>query len=119
MNVALLKEVSKTIVEHPQEFNMQRWICNTQACIGGWAVCLTRGKKPRELADLFKPGLHPGSCYSEARNVLDLDFYDAGQLFYFENWPMHYRTRYYQATTKLEMAIVTRNRINYFIKNGK
>lgn len=56
MNVKLLRRIIKAIKKEPGQFDMRSWFtrqrgipnCGTAACIGGWAVALTKRANPEK-----------------------------------------------------------------------
>lgn len=106
MNTRLLHKVQKAILAEPRQFNMDTWFsyfdcegkpppgCGTAACIGGWAIALSKNLTPR---------------------VLGLTVGQADRLFVKYLWPTAYRTRRAERTAK-QYARNAAKRIDHFIK---
>lgn len=121
MNVELLREVQKVILEEPKRFDMRTFAyrmdpkeerspqCGTIGCIAGWAVILTH-KIPR------KPNAQmPNIGRPHGAEALDLTDVEALRLFYVEEWPDKFSVAY-KADGSKKSAKVAVARINHFIK---
>lgn len=78
--------------------------CGTAACIAGWANLFTK--------------YFDESSSIHAQQVLGLDENEAESLFYDDNWPEPFRTRYQKAKTPKQRAKIACQRIDHLIKHG-
>lgn len=110
MNKPLLRKIIKQIQKEPRKLNMEEYHCGTSHCIAGWATVLTGRKK-----DPYSFGY---SVLETAREVLDLRYDIAKDLFYPLRWPYRYQAQYYQAKNRTEKAKIAVNRIRYLMRTG-
>ena len=134
MNKELLLKVKEAILREPENFRMDRWLhkrqpndptCNTTACIGGWAVVLHENSTP--VAEYYKRA-EVDFVFGEkveplATEFLGLDYEQKERLFYDENWPWEFESRFRDAErdkNKTLMAQIAAERIDHFIAtNGE
>ena len=128
LNVRLLRRIQKQILAEPRQFFMSWWFtsdpddvmskkipnCGTAACIGGWAVALSKKMKP-ERARIF----HGGGIGPLATSLIGLDPAFADRLFVASWWPMQFRSKWRVASTPLARAKVAAARIEHLIKTGE
>lgn len=142
MNVKLLRQVKRHILEKPKRLNMGYWsmsakrmvregritkevepACGTVGCIAGWAVILTKtGKRTDFLATMKRIRGHNSEVVMQplAKELLDLSEYSANRLFLTSNWPGSFEQDYLYAMTPKQRARVTPERIEHFIRtNGE
>ena len=88
LNVKLLRRIQKYITKFPKRYNQGNWgtvtdgdyvhpkLCNTQACIAGWAVFLTVSPKTRKkwYSDI-------GGIPRKAQKILGLTEEESSELF--------------------------------------
>jgi hypothetical protein len=131
MNIKLLREVQKRILNEPKQFQMSNWFifnkdipnCHTAACICGWvATIASKCKKPSSGAK--KMGSHVVNFYCGisgwdtplrhfAQKKLDITDNEAHRLFKFFCWPEEFVCAYQPGT--IEYAINAVARIDHFI----
>jgi hypothetical protein len=113
INIPLLLEVKEQILQHPDEFNMNIWLCDTTACIGGWALLLANKKTgPKQYMDIWGKGI--------PEDVLGLNLNQSNILFYERFWPHEIRLAFENATTCQQRAKIAAKRIDLFIAtNGE
>ena len=147
INVKLLKRICRAILHEPRRLDMYGWIydddihhmgcdapCGTAACIGGFAVILSRTRllankswkkavksclteKPAEY--LFGYEFMDEVIACEAQKLLNLTSAQAERLFVSSNWPEKFHIGYSDATHK-KQAKVTVARIKHFTEtNGE
>ncbi len=121
MNVRLLRRVQRAILKHPDQFNMRWWFhaldatgrpaggCGTAACIGGWALALSKKLTPMQAS---RHDLHS----SDYANLLGLTPDQADRLFIDDEWPAKYQL--FQCATVKGMARLAARRIDWFIKSN-
>jgi hypothetical protein len=124
MNKRLLLRVKKHILEEPARLHMADWIrrrrtdassgralthdypsCGTAACIGGWAIILS---KKRPSVDIF----------GQAARILGLETDAAQDLFVVSHWP----TKFLAGASddgKQKTAEIVAKRIDHFIQFGR
>jgi hypothetical protein len=130
INVKLLKQIKKHILEEPRRFIMWTWKltkrssgsvyrsdggngmvefakCNTAACIGGWA-CILSGKR----FFYYDAG-------TSARKLLGLTQNQADQLFDPYNWPPDLLKRLQTGNTPEKRAEAGADMIDHFIAANK
>lgn len=136
MNVKLLRKIKRHILAEPLRFMMATWIrrkfrgfgsftgdggkrqgfaeCGTAACIGGWAVILSK------ISD-SDINMHSGSdIMSKASALLELSSSQAPRLFLTDYWPQPFRHDYNsQNTTPKTRARIAADRIEHLIKTGE
>ena len=122
MNTRLLRKVQKAILDHPDQFCMDRWFsdcnsvdqpaggCGTAACIGGWAVFLSSKKQKLSFYD------DDFDAYGLARRALGLSVPQGGRLFSVGSWPAKFNKSFHSALTISHAAAVAAARIDHFIK---
>lgn len=121
MNVKLLRQIKKIILEKPKKFDLMvwhgraetfygvRWVrpldedrpCGTVHCIAGWAQMLTKER---------------GNARAVGMAALGLNKDQAQKLFMLDYWPDEFQDPYYEAEGYLEMAKIAARRIEHFIK---
>lgn len=129
MNVKLLQKVKQAILDHPKQFEMDRWFqdslrfglkgynvkpaggCGTAACIGGWAQHLSFGKST--LAETKLKTFY--EIAPDAYKLLKLSSDTGQRLFVQGEWPTPFRTDYIKAKTPLQRAKAAAARIDHFI----
>lgn len=124
MNVELLLRVKAKILEEPRQFDMANYFttngdipnCHTAACIGGWAISLTRNVTPNQ-AELSSKSVWLRQLAKEA---LELTNIEADRLFYAtpEAWGdfgIRYDVAYADPTLAAQVAA---ERIDHFIATG-
>jgi hypothetical protein len=131
VNVPLFRKIQKHITEEPKRLVMSTWVkktihgdwnprsypldlsktpppCGTAACIAGWAGILGPDKRfvssVRSLTILSLPG-----GWSALYNPL----------FYTDEWPDPFRSRYLNARTAKRRAKITCERIDHLIEKGE
>lgn len=125
MNIKLLRRVQKRILKEPEHFDIYRYFkqrfdnkfqtCKTTACIGGWAIALSKKKSIKTLFDKYRETSYP---YSIARELLKLNIVQADILFVLNHWPESFNTDYhlaYHAKDWKLIAKITSDRIDHFI----
>ena len=146
INTKLFNRIAKKITEHPEKFDMGAWLdwgdegyrsgCGTIACIGGWAVLLsksklsesTQKKLEKELAD-HKDGTWRWASSlnfrKEAQKLLGLSKTQADNLFDVASWPKPFYEKYREVSWKpgsmsnyRKMAKIAVKRINYLLEKG-
>jgi hypothetical protein len=137
MNVKLLRRIQKHILAEPKRFRMLDWIekqtatdptyiaddservsfpkCGTVACIGGWAVLLSKKKPSRTHYEGFRAakllGLNrPHGHLDRVRST------DSERLFFTEAWPIDFSMKFNRAKTPEDRARIAAKRIDHFIK---
>jgi hypothetical protein len=136
MNVKLLRTIQRHILAEPKRFRMLDWIekqtptdptyiaddservsfpkCGTVACIGGWAVLLSK-KKPSETGyEGYRAakilGLNrPTGIIDRAASV------DSERLFFTDVWPIDFAVKFRLAKTPEGRARIAAKRIDHFI----
>lgn len=115
MNVELLRRVQKQILDEPRQFDMDGWFtqsiwrgkaipnCGTAACIGGWAIALSKRMTPSEAS------LSTTRIEETASRILDLTYGEAKRLFMFARWPLQFQI---QPSNNVKQAV---DRIEHFI----
>lgn len=89
--------VKEAILQNPEHFNMDRWHCNTDACIAGWIVLHQYAKlesKPLEWVsslELYKTETYQKNIADftpvAAEKILGIvDHEETTALFYSEDW---------------------------------
>jgi hypothetical protein len=113
INAPLLIEVKEQILQHPDEFNMNIWLCDTMACIGGWALLLANKKTgPKQYMDIWGKGI--------PEDVLGLIEDQGKKLFYENYWPKEIKQAFSNAQTSQQRAKIAAKRIDLFIAtNGE
>lgn len=114
MNVRLLRRIQKQIAKEPKQFDMGFWFerklpwkipnCGTAACIGGWAVALHNKVTPENARKCRR---------LEPQEILELDYDQAGRLFYKQHWPDKFLENLKSPTASAKQAVA---RIDHFIK---
>lgn len=135
LNTRLLKKVRDTILEKPNQLNMEQWFdadygaiaqspledCGTTACIAGW-VCTLKGWAPAGewvVVSRGGAGQGPRDPQSLAAELLGgLSPNDSTTLFYLKFWPPKFSRAYARATTPRGRAAATARRIDHFIATG-
>jgi hypothetical protein len=139
INVKLLREVKKMILEEPRRLDMDTWAsnareygtpkderppCGTVACIAGWTAILdyvgSRGKMPKGKALINLSD----NAEATAQELLGLTSEQAARLFdspaerwFSKNlWPQKFVDAYLAAKTPQQRARVTASRIEHFIR---
>lgn len=144
MNVELLRKVKDYILAEPKRLHMGDWgckfsnamlerrpelrnvvpICQTTACIAGWAVIL---EKPELLnlnpdneteQDKFQVAMDHARAW--ASDLLELDYEEGQRLFYELNWPILFckayeRAKFSPTNSAAKKAQVAAERIEFFI----
>lgn len=120
MNIELLRKVQEQIMAEPKRLNMQFFImkrensknylrqwpaCGTVGCIAGWTVQMSGFAYE-----------HDSSVGVKAAALLDITFSQADRLFHVHFWPERFRNsiRIFPPQSP-EYALVTKERIDYFI----
>jgi len=136
VNIKLLEKVCEAIKAEPKRFHMNVWAtndvyydiglpdrqvapCGTAACIGGFAVILTKtkGKTDRETWVKAVSGVDTGPRTEIlATDLLDLDVHQAARLFHDHDWPYKFREAWAKARTPAQRVRVAISRIKHFIK---
>lgn len=113
MNIPRLREVQKTILANPAQFDMSTWArntdCGTTYCIGGWAHQFS---KRDDTFDKEFDNRIPRTGVYEC--VLGLTLEQASELYYNRNWPEPFRINYLTQDNN-NKAQVTSDFIDYFI----
>lgn len=129
INYKLLRRVREQILREPRQFFMDWWTtrdaravrlkkgeeipnCGTAACIAGWAVALSRGKTPKQIARLE----HIPEIGRKELGISDAQaerLFDASP---FGEWPGQFRDFWQTAKTPIQRARIAARRINHFIK---
>ena len=123
VNVELLLKVKDAILAHPEHFNMGSFragydfrkmafnklgVCQTSACLAGWAVFI---QHPRKFRDL-----HTEIC-DLAENILQVN---GTSVFFDEEWPSEFQIAYNRAADKEDhqgMAKAAADFIDHIIAN--
>ncbi len=124
LNVELLKEVARAIVEHGECFDMDHWFrekqCNSTACIAGWTVFVAEAKGrtlPETLLGYFYRTADAALGIADRAELLLFGRVTAtNQLFYYDRWPKKFREALGVAGTPGMKAKVAADYIHYFIK---
>ena len=114
----LLRKVQAHILAHPEEFDMDYWICGTTACIAGHAALMSGyrdGQSLRSINWLLDAEGNACSPIDAGASVLDVNPDQADRLFFIENWPPGFREPYVNATEREEIARAASDRIDHFI----
>lgn len=139
LNVRLLNKVKRSIMEHPQNVDMQHWVnhededaeCGTAGCIAGWVVANGDLEKLRKLhmppmfADNEKARRAGLKIKDRAIKLLGLSRRKewANCLFKIESWPQELYDQYVSLETRKAQAKVVVKVIDRFIelfrKEGK
>lgn len=97
--------------------------CNTVGCIAGWTVLLTDGMLSAGGADAIEPrALEILGLPTDSEDLYDddgerlKDIPNYLDLFYVDNWPKKFETRYAKAKTPKARAKVVAARIDAFIE---
>lgn len=87
VNVELLEQVMQHITDHPEQHNQNFWVdeCGTAGCFAGWAALLS-GWRVGPAWNFNGPMISPDTLVEKdvcgvARDLLNLDAYDAQTLF--------------------------------------
>jgi hypothetical protein len=134
LNVRLLREVTKHILEEPRRLVMRHVSitpysdessfsgdgcraqeyppCGTAACIAGWTMLLS-GEKP------YDARTQKSSDTTRAGKLLGIDDDEQDALFFVSEWPHQFFHRYWNAGTPRGRAKIASDRIEHFIKTGK
>lgn len=126
LNVKLLREIQKEILEEPKRLDMGTWLhkyekhrisdlefvppCGTVGCIAGWAKVLSE----RAGVVFTEYGTSLNACIA-----LDIEEEDARELFFTDFWSFDLESRYYVANDAkdyTEKAKVTCEAIDRFIE---
>jgi hypothetical protein len=129
MNVKLLRQVKKLILEEPKRLRMARWYslhshgrpaCNTVACIGGWITILANRRGSETTSDTAKR-LHESylDVTESAGEILGVRRDDACALFHESNWPDKLHLGYKTAKTPAARARIAAKAIDRFIRAHK
>lgn len=134
MNVRLLREIQKAVLEDPARLDMNVGLCTakyyrekfkddgprcgTVGCIAGHAVALAG------TPNIPTQGIRAWHCYDgieqEALHLLDLERAQGNRLFHSVKWPEKYQDALNCATYgTAEYAQVTSDRIDHFIATGE
>jgi len=128
MNVKLLRRIQKAIRKEPRRFNMLWWVvtgdqespCGTSACIGGYAVILSKIPKlltTKKWLDAVEDIRKDSSnTWDPAKAVLGLDTDQATRLFDENRWPREFSVAYQATEDRRERAKLAIKRIDFFIK---
>lgn len=132
--IKLLRQIKRKILEEPRQFVMElfftEWAynrkipnCHTAACIGGWAIAISRGISPRRADDWIYGEAPFATAYNAAKSILGLTAPQARCLFSTENWPKPfskpYGTDFDSSDTPKHNAQLAARRIEHFIRTGK
>jgi hypothetical protein len=84
MNVELLEQTMRHIIDHPETHDQSIWIsaCGTTACFAGWA-CLLSGNHRDKYWPTYFDDVTTGFLHTQdlAPKLLDIDEDTAGELF--------------------------------------
>jgi hypothetical protein len=144
INVKLLKQICRAILHEPRRLDMYGWIydeeihgmacsapCGTAACIGGFAVILSRTRslanKPWKkavqscLADAASNSeFRDDAIARAAQKLLGLTHAQADRLFAPSNWPEEFVHVYENGRSSAKRAKAAVDRIKLFIEtNGR
>lgn len=127
MNIELLREIQKCVLENPDRVFMPHFIsdihtrqprqgvgpdtidnCGTAGCIGGWALMLAARRD----------GVSLPTTVEQIERVLDLKRFQGSSLLWTANWPVVYARRYQFADTDEERAKAVCERIDNFIESN-
>ena len=135
MNIPMLKKVRAAILKRPGQFDMGSFFdtklsffpdgspsvtqnpshCGTAACIGGWAVHLSKGRK-RLLDTRNEERNGEFDVVDESSEILHLNKDQSTRLFCTSEWPQELRDKYHNSATAKIRANVAADRIDHFIK---
>ena len=144
MNVDLLREVKRAILEEPKRLCMSIWLthasllrnypsasghvavakhtppaCGTVGCIAGWTTVIAQQKEhPDQLArNLVHSTLRKATVEDYAITALDLSHQSAVKLFFTTDWPLEFQEALAETRpgTRAYARVVAR-RIEHFIK---
>ncbi len=125
MNVELLLEVKKAILEEPLRIDMDTWAnqdlavpCGTVGCIYGWGQALQTGLRGVDLWNYIRDTVIDcaGSRVGPSENPFEITNEQASRLYFWEKWPLEYKNRLkvlFEQTPGY--AQVVADRIDHFI----
>lgn len=129
LNVKLLRKVQRLILAHPDQVNMDAFLCNrlatghdvggcgTAGCIGGWALFASSREKTLAAADMK---LGPNTdIWGMAANRLGLTDEQEDSVFIEHGWPKDLKRALRNAGTPAAYAAVVAKRIDRLIETGK
>lgn len=138
MNVKLLRQVKRHILEEPKRLQMGIWsasakrqvrqgymekdeapACGTTGCIAGWAVILHKAGSRTDFLKVLRS--IRGHDYRhvmqpKAIALLELTEAQADSLFFVGDWPGSFEGDYMNCKTPKQRARVTAKRIEHFIR---
>lgn len=116
MNIPLLRKVQSAILAEPEKFDMSAFFrkaekpeCGTTACIGGWAIALSKNRMPSISMD------NSSTNDDRAERLLGLSCEQGWTLLYDRWWPEPFRKQYKKAQTAKQRAEIAAKRIGHFI----
>lgn len=119
MNTQALLEVKEQILAHPELHDMSDYFresdCDTQMCIAGQLVW-NAGWRP--LDDLWiehEYDREPRRILVVAAEILQVNYWDAQELFFEDSWPAQFRDLFMKAETSEGRARAAAAMIDYFI----
>jgi hypothetical protein len=130
MNVKLLREVKRHILEEPRRLNMNSYgylvdgpdapACKTVGCIAGWSGLLSQGHLTAETGSSFMDPEVAREALKLTENQADRLFTEPWVALGGEKrghcWPIKFAKRFEAATSEIQKAKVTAARIEHFIK---
>jgi hypothetical protein len=136
-NIRLLRRIQRAILNKSNQFQMSSLFsayldncdraggCGTAGCIAGWALHLTSRNQRLDKTSVSRKGVN--TLIREAGNLLGIPTVNQitawsqmkHPLFFAEEWPEPFATRYSNARTAKTMARIAASRIEHFIKTGK
>jgi hypothetical protein len=121
MNTELLQKIKQKIIENPKDLEMGVWVCDSQACIAGWAGKLSGVPFPDStyqhlvLAEADFEQEFKISAKMKGAELLDLTEEQASRLFLLQNWPDTDRIAYNNSESPQCKVRATCARIDRFI----
>lgn len=132
--IKLLRQVKRKILAEPRQFQMgvffsdfintDRTIpnCGTAACIGGWAIALSKKLNPAN-ADHFVYCESRAAAFDLARSTLGITIPQSIALFRADMWPQPFakppNVDFDSTDSPAHNAKLAARRIEHFIKTGK
>jgi hypothetical protein len=137
LGITRLQAVKQHILEEPRRLNMFVWgiktnpelakqfqhlpPCGTVGCIAGWTLLLF-GPPIEELTEFRNDDgsfeLGGSRIVDQAANLLELDPWEANDLFHVNNWPEPFKDHFIAAISPRSSAQILADAIDDFIARG-
>lgn len=122
MNVKLLKQIRKAILNQPRQFDMRGWFvtsantpnCGTAACIAGWAIALSNNMNPLAAEDYAYNTSQTIPIL--ARKLLQMPLGRSDIIFHSYLWPEPFCADFHKARSHKARASVAAKFLTHLIK---